>query len=79
MLTPLSYRSITSWLLHVETVIVQAQHYDVIDVGIIARSKRLARRVPVDISLAQKKRENMATEKLVFIKTAVATIFILTD
>ena len=34
MLTPLSCRSITSWLLYVETVIVQAQHYDVID-GVI--------------------------------------------
>ena len=54
MITPLSCRSMTSELLHVETEIAQAQHYDVIDGVITARSKRLARRVPVDISLAEK-------------------------
>ena len=58
MLTPLSFRSITSWLLHVETVIVQAQHYYVIDGVVIACSKRLAIRVPVDIFLAQREKEN---------------------
>ena len=54
MITPLSCRSMTSELPHVETEIAQAQHYDVIDGVIIARSKRLARRVPVDASPAQK-------------------------
>ena len=53
MLIPLSCRSITSQLQNVETVIAQAQHY-IIDGVNIAWLMRLARRVPVDISLAQK-------------------------
>ena len=63
----------TSELLHIETEIVQAQHYDVIDGIMIAWSKRLARRGPVGISLALKT-GNVATLRLFFIKTAVATI-----
>ena len=54
MLTPLSCQCMTSELLHVETEIALAQHYDVIDRVIIASSKRLAGRVPLDISLTQK-------------------------
>ena len=54
MLTPLSCRSMILELLHVETKVAQAQHYDVIDGVIIAWSKRPARRVSVDISVAQK-------------------------
>ena len=48
----------TSELLHVDTEIAQAQQYDVIDGVIIARSKRLARREPVDVSPAQKNGKN---------------------
>ena len=49
MLTPLSnVLAPACW-----RVIAQAQHYDVIDEVIIAWSKRLARRAPVDISLAE--------------------------
>ena len=81
MLTLLSCRFTTSqpYLLHVATVIEQAQHYDFID-GVIASSKRLARRVGYRyIFLWHKKREKYGNLKAFFINTEVATIFLLAD